>query len=743
MCWKKIQGTSNQNQEVTSVSPLLQTQHVLPTQVTNQVKLEDEEGKVEKEIEVRYNLKRKCFIDANENIPKFTRTDSENSSLPISQPAPDSQRSNYSDSSDLVFDKRQENFNKLMMCLKEIDPTQNLNIFQPLDVTVQSRTLNTYAVTVGKIWKLVLETVTQSVDRESFFATSNFFKMVIETLGIAPQNPQQKVSLALHILESIQEYYSIACSGSSRGAIATRKQVLLSVTGKSVRSSNQLASIAKAIGARKSTVALEAKKRILLEEQRNLIPYLDILSRKSPEGARIVTDYEKFEVISFYESENVSDVLKGHNNVLRETVFSESGEKCLLNRQKRVLKVHLVDILPLAQKEIGFKYSLRTLTNLRPKWVLLAREAHVLTCLCDRCVNVQLILRCISNFARKIRTHGAPSDKTALASFDISTSTSEFISKVLHPKLDSQMWHRPECYAQTCQSSGDFPCGTEKLRLHFQPLLTKFGETEVELHQHVTVQYTKADGSRGTKLTQVLTTQTIRSIVELLDQRMFGKVHQQPYVQHRLKMLLGSKMRKDIHQNLGVTDAACWTDYSKELDVAEQEQCKSGAFGASNVTIQLVGQVFELRVLPPSSPNWLCFDQEKKSITFSKPELDGGSNIQSYEIHLKLVAEDTWFLFKTVKVKNLSQDPDIPPDLFGRLSGVFQLRVYARNLCGLGGFSDILVEVDGDLPFRPQEYSEVLEDSFSLKYCTFYAEYFFFSDHNDAPKVNNEAVLKI
>ena len=493
--------------------------------------------------------------------------------------------------------------------------------------------------------------------------------------------------------------------------------------------------MADTIGARLSTVTEEARKREVLEEKRTLIPYLNVLSRKSPEGARIVSDDEKYDVINFYESEIISDVLKGHNNVFKECVASDSGQKFVINRQKRVIKVHLIDILELAQKEIGFKFKLRTLLNLRPKWVLLANEAHTLTCLCDRCANVQEILKCLVNFIRNIRQHGSPGDKVALATVVLTTSVSDFISKILHPKAEGQIWHRPGCYLQTCESTEDNPCGSPKLFLLLKPLLDRFGDREVELHQHVNVPYIKTDGTQSTKFSQVLTRQSIKSVAELLDQRVFGHFHQQPYIQHRLKMLLGSKLRKDIHENLELTDAACWTDYSKELEINEQEACKSAAFGASNVTIQLIGQVYELRVLPPTSPTLLSYQEGGNNLLFSKPKLDGGSNIQCYEIHLKSVNEDTWYLLRSVGVQHLSQEPQIPVQLFGRLGGDFLVRVFARNLSGLGAFAEIAVKLHGDLPFLTQEYDEVSNDQSALKYCTFYAEFFFLSDHNDSPKV--------
>ena len=246
--------------------------------------------------------------------------------------------------------------------------------------------------------------------------------------------------------------------------------------------------------------------------------------------------------------------------------------------------------------------------------------------------------------------------------------------------------------------------------------------------------YIKTDGTKSTKFSQVLSLQSIKSIVDLLDRRVFGTFHQQPFIQHRFKMLLGSKMRNDVHENLEITDAACWTDYSKEIEINEQESCKSAAFGASNVTIQLIGQVYELRVLPPSNPSLLCFLPDKNSLTFSKPDLDGGSNIQLYEIHLQPVNVETWYFFKSVGVKYLSQEPQIPDNLFGRIRGVFKLRVFARNLCGIGDYSEIELELQGDLTFLTEEHAEV--NLVSPKYCTFYAEYFFMSDHNDAGKVS-------
>ena len=194
-------------------------------------------------------------------------------------------------------------------------------------------------------------------------------------------------------------------------------------------------------------------------------------------------------------------------------------------------------------------------------------------------------------------------------------------------------------------------------------------------------------------------------------------------------------MRKDVHQNLLSTETNCWTDFSKEIEVLDQEQCKSSAFGASNKTIQLIGQIFELKVLPSSAPTLLSFDQTNQILSFSKPYQDGGSNIQDYKLHIKSTDEECWFLHSTVKVKYLSQEPDVPNNLFGRLLGSYQIIIFACNLSGLGLPAEMSVMLTGDLPYFPPVDRDVTDSDFDLHHSTFFVEYFFFSDHNDAPKV--------
>ena len=580
--------------------------------------------------------------------------------------------------------------------------------------------------------KLVFQSLIKTHDEET---ERSFWKMVVTALNESTLDVKTRASLALNVLDAISDFYSILVQDRSRTGITARKLVIQSVAGSKVQNSKQLNLLSKEMGARRDTVVKEVENRKVVEEEQKLRPFLELLSRKSPQGAGYVSEQEHRDIIMFYESDEHSDILKGHNQCFKELVMSEDGSKTYFYRSKRVLKVHLCDLLKEAQKQIGFKFSLSTLIKLRPPWVLLAREAHVLTCLCDRCQNMVLHLRPICNFVRKMRQHGSPADKAALTDFDLSPSLTEFVSKVLHPKPDESVWHKAECYRQECVSSHEFPCGPLKLQLLFKPLLTKFGSHEVQIIQHKRVKYTKVDGTAAYKFEQVESRLCLDKIVDQLGERMFGhKVHKMNYLEHRLKMLLATKMRTNARENLTENDIIVYTDFSKELEIKSQEVCKSEAFGASNHTIQIVGQVYELRVLKSGPPINLHFNYEKQTILFQRPKIDGGSRVQRYEVHIREVETETWYILLIIEVQYLSSEPKIPEKIFGRMSGIFMLRVYSCNLVGVGDFGEILVDLNGEVAFLPKVENLIPENHFVMKNLTCLLEYFFLSDHGDMPK---------
>ena len=90
-----------------------------------------------------------------------------------------------------------------------------------------------------------------------------------------------------------------------------------------------------------------------------------------------------------------------------------------------------------------------------------------------------------------------------------------------------------------------------------------------------------------------------------------------------------------------------------------------------------------------------------------------------------------------MKVGKFCSEPEIPPNIFGRLGGEFQVRVFPRSLVGLGACGEISVTLTGDLPLKEDPQLEIQSSHFELSHVTFYVEYFFFSDHYDAPKVGS------
>ena len=89
-------------------------------------------------------LKRKCYNEALERLPKVSRNnslgDSESSSPVNSQTLEMSQGSNYSVSSEVEADRNQEQFSQFLSCIALFDPVLGSSMSAPLDLNVNERT---------------------------------------------------------------------------------------------------------------------------------------------------------------------------------------------------------------------------------------------------------------------------------------------------------------------------------------------------------------------------------------------------------------------------------------------------------------------------------------------------------------------------------------------------------------------------------------------------------------------------
>ena len=71
-------------------------------------------------------------------------------------------------------------------------------------------------------------------------------------------------------------------------------------------------------------------------------------------------------------------------------------------------------------------------------------------------------------------------------------------------------------------------------------------------------------------------------------------------------------------------------------------------------------------------------------------------HIKYLQVHLKDEISGDWVLLFTIPVKSLSAEPDIPANnTLITLSGVFSIRVAARNLAVLGAAAELEIVVNG------------------------------------------------
>ena len=96
-----------------------------------------------------------------------------------------------------------------------------------------------------------------------------------------------------------------------------RKLFLEGITGSDVWENNFLSNLADYIGARKHSVIDSSKNRLKIENDQKLIPIISRLERKTPDGEKIISIEWKVKAVAFFETDEISEILKGHNNVFK------------------------------------------------------------------------------------------------------------------------------------------------------------------------------------------------------------------------------------------------------------------------------------------------------------------------------------------------------------------------------------------------------------------------------------------
>ena len=101
----------------------------------------------------------------------------------------------------------------------------------------------------------------------------------------------------------------------SRTGVIIRKVFLESLCGKEMREANLLKDIASFVGARKGTLLECSHNRAKLESEQKLVPVMERLARKPVSGGHIISLKWKLIAGGWFESDHISEVVKGHHNI--------------------------------------------------------------------------------------------------------------------------------------------------------------------------------------------------------------------------------------------------------------------------------------------------------------------------------------------------------------------------------------------------------------------------------------------
>jgi len=495
-----------------------------------------------------------------------------------------------------------------------------------------------------------------------------------------------QITVALHLVSSICGYLDNLDGLASRSSVMQRRIVHEACAGPQISENREMNMLAKALNIDKSCLYRARVTRPEGKESRDL---QTMLSRNSPVGGgRIASMEKKLELASWWEDDAVTDIVKGSHAIHKERVRGTFGP-FVCQRQKRIIKVPLSGLLPLARSMITWQHSLTTLLRHRPPWILFPSQRSLSVCLCDICHNITLLLRALYQLLKELRRRGG-AVSVQLLDYSLSNSTSGLISSVLHPLEDESIGlHRRSCYEGKCDPS---QCGIGPFRELFAPLLAASEGMELDVFQHSQVGYLKPDGKEGKKWEMQKNSMAVADTVAVLEEKIFG---QRSYLHHlHMKKLCGNA-RQQILRNLRDDEVFLCTDYSKELEIPMPEATKGYGFGASHKTYQLIPQVWIMVTLTPGPPTEISVSRD--DLDFIPPEYDGGGRVTEYQVHLLDVnSNGDWKLYCVVPVRPLSASPNIPPALFQGLKGRFLLRVVARNAAGVGPGNTIMAEFTGD-----------------------------------------------
>ena len=197
--------------------------------------------------------------------------------------------------------------------------------FPPLLCPVKQQSTSKVSTEQARqVAELFTELCTVFLVGSDFEGKNKFLSKVIDELRLDQTENSDNIQLSIYVLDSLKEYIKLISGDTSRDGILAKKVFYESVTGTAIRNGNLISQLGVNLNARKATLLECAKSRAKLEEDEKLIPILSRLARKPPEGEKIISDEWLVKVARWYTSDSISDIIKGHNNVKKETYSKQT-----------------------------------------------------------------------------------------------------------------------------------------------------------------------------------------------------------------------------------------------------------------------------------------------------------------------------------------------------------------------------------------------------------------------------------
>ena len=121
----------------------------------------------------------------------------------------------------------------------------------------------------------------------------------------------------MKVLHSLRDYYQLIKSDSSRTGVILKKVFLESCCGEEIKSANLVKDLSDFLGARRSTLLECFRSRLRMLNEKELKPVMVRLARKPVTGEHKISLEWEIKVAEWYESQAVSEVVKGHNNIFK------------------------------------------------------------------------------------------------------------------------------------------------------------------------------------------------------------------------------------------------------------------------------------------------------------------------------------------------------------------------------------------------------------------------------------------